>query len=622
MSPEELHQRVRGIFDKVLDRPESERRRFLRDICSGDDEIFRAVERLLNAHDESSSFPDPAFPDVRRFGRYVISRELGRGAMGIVYEAADPLIGRSVAVKIIRLQALEKTDEAEFLRDRLFREARSAGSLSHPGIVTIFDVGFDDDVAFIAMERVNGPSLQEMLRSNPRLDYGKVLDILRQTAAALDYAHQRGVIHRDIKPANIMVHEGTTVKITDFGIAKIVSNTEQTRTGVIMGTPSHMSPEQIEAKPLNGRSDQFSLAAVAFRLLTGAEAFHADTVATLLHKILNGPRPLARATNPTLPPGVDKVLQRGLEKDPAARYGTCTEFVRALDKAIEGDPVRGRSLRDTVGGTQGNSESLAETLTVAIEPPSAGSAATTGRFRSRTLGFALVSCLTAGLVALAYFSGVLPYRRTPSAAERQKPAPEPKKPATSPAVAEVKPSPAPPIDIPPSEPVNSPPNNTPPSLDKSARARQIYAEAVKYRNAKQQVKAIDLFRQAANLGEIRAMVELGETLMNDSDGAAADYPEALRWLRKAAEAGNSAGMVDLGGMYLLGNGVEEDFETAARWFEKGAAAGNPAAMYDLGAMYENGQGIVEDHDRAKQLFSKAAGLGNAEAKRRLAELVP
>ena len=369
MSPEELHQRVRGIFDKVLDRPESERRQFLREICGADDEIFRAVERLLDAHDESSSFLNRASPEVRRFGRYVMARELGRGAMGIVYEAADPLIGRSVAVKIIRLQALEKTDDVEFLRERLFREARSAGSLSHPGIVTIFDVGFDDDAAFIAMERVNGPSLQQMLRFNPRPDCGKALDILRQAAAALDYAHQHGVIHRDIKPANIMVHEGKTVKITDFGIAKIVSNTEQTRTGVIMGTPSHMSPEQIEAKPLNGRSDQFSLAAVAFRLLTGTEAFHADTVAPLLHKILTGPRPSARALNPALRPGVDKVLQRGLDKDPAARYGTCTEFVRALERAIEGDPVRGRSPRDIMS----NNESLAETLTVAIEPPNAGS---------------------------------------------------------------------------------------------------------------------------------------------------------------------------------------------------------------------------------------------------------
>jgi hypothetical protein len=333
-------------------------------------------------------------------------------------------------------------------------------------------------------------------------------------------------------------------------------------------------------------------------------------VAPLLQKILHGPRPLARALNPALPPGVDKVLQRGLEKDPAARYGTCTEFVRALERAIEADPARGRSPRD--------SAALAETLTVAIEPPAdAGSATGTGWFRSRTLVVAFVTCLAAGLMVLLYFLGVVPHRRTPPAAEIQKPAPERRKPAEPPAVAAVEPSPVPPIAVPPSVPVD-----TPPSLDKSARARQVYAEAVKNRNAKQQARAIDLFRQAAGLGDVRAMVELGETLMNDTDGAAADYPEALRWLRKAAEAGNSAGMVDLGGMYLLGNGVEENFETAAQWFEKGAAAGNPVAMYDLGTMFENGQGVVEDHDKAKQLFSRAAKLGNADAKKRLADLVP
>ena len=169
MSPE-LHQRVREIFDKVLDRPESERLQFLREICGSDEKTFQAVERLLEAHGVSSFFLDRTSTGARRFGRYVITRELGRGAMGIVYEAADPLIGRTVAVKIIRLQTLAQPGDVGFMRERLFREARSAGSLSHPGIVTIFDVGQEDDVAFIAMERVNGPSLQEVLASKPRLD--------------------------------------------------------------------------------------------------------------------------------------------------------------------------------------------------------------------------------------------------------------------------------------------------------------------------------------------------------------------------------------------------------------------------------------------------------------------
>jgi serine/threonine protein kinase len=255
--PPEFHRRVRGIFDEVLSRPESERLQFLQEVCGTDQESFQAVERLLEAHSASSFFLDETSPSARRFGRYVISRELGRGGMGIVYEATDPLIGRSIAIKIIHIESLAQPGEAGFMRDRLFREARSAGSLSHPGIVTIFDVGQEGDEAFIAMERVNGPSLQQMLASSPRLACMTSLDILRQCAAALDYAHRHGVIHRDVKPANIMLHEGVSVKITDFGIAKLESAADQTRTSGVLGTPSHMSPDQIGAKPLDGRSDQF-----------------------------------------------------------------------------------------------------------------------------------------------------------------------------------------------------------------------------------------------------------------------------------------------------------------------------------------------------------------------------
>ena len=277
----------------------------------------------------------------QRAGRYVISRELGRGAMGVVYEALDPLIGRSVAVKIIRLESLTGPGDVRFLRDRLFREARSAGSLSHPGIVTIFDVGQEANEAFIAMERVNGPSLAETLVATPRLDRGKALSILRQMAAALDHAHRHGVIHRDIKPANIMLDQGVTVKITDFGIAKVVSDASQTLTNFVMGTPSYMSPEQIEAKPLDGRSDQFSLAAVAYQLLTGAVPFQTESLPSLLHQIVYAPRPSARAACSALPAAVDDVFRRALERNAAERYSSCTEFVEALESAMpEAPPVQ------------------------------------------------------------------------------------------------------------------------------------------------------------------------------------------------------------------------------------------------------------------------------------------
>jgi serine/threonine protein kinase len=588
MSPE-LHQRVRGIFDKVLDRPESERLQFLREICGSDQDSFRAVERLLEAHSVSSFFLDRTSPSARRFGRYVISRELGRGGMGIVYEATDPLIGRSVAVKIIHIESLAQPGEAGSMRDRLFREARSAGSLSHPGIVTIFDVGQEGDEAFIAMERVNGPSLQQMLASSPRPACMMALDILRQCAAALDYAHRHGVIHRDVKPANIMLHEGASVKITDFGIAKLESAADETRTSGVLGTPSHMSPEQIGAKPLDGRSDQFSLATVAFQLLTGSQPFRADSVATLLHQILYGERPSARALNSALPPTVDKILQRGLEKAPALRYATCTEFIKTLEKAIQDAPA----------------EVLTETVTLGIEPVKPG--ATPRRWPLVAAAAVLPVVATA-----LYFSGILPSR--PSAAKTQPQAPE-----TTHVVAQIKPSPVAPVNLPAPEAAEPLPA-TPPTDDKAARARKLYDQAVNYRKEQEQEKSIDLLRQAADLGNIRAMVELGETLMNGGDSGLADYTEAIRWLRAAAYKGDSAGMVDLGGMYLLGNGVEEDFGSAAQWFSKAAAAGNPAAMYDLGTMYENGQGVAEDHDKARQLYAQAASLGNREAQRRLAEI--
>ena len=187
---------------------------------------------------------------MERIGRYVITGELGRGAMGVVYGATDPLIGRSVAVKVIHLQLRPDSKEAEFMRDRLFREARAAGRLFHPGIVVILDVGQEGDIAFIAMERVDGTTLERTLASRKKLKIAEALDILRQTAAALDYAHQNGVVHRDIKPANIMLHKGTTVKVADFGIAKSMSTEHGTVAGMIMGTPSYMSPEQIEALPV------------------------------------------------------------------------------------------------------------------------------------------------------------------------------------------------------------------------------------------------------------------------------------------------------------------------------------------------------------------------------------
>ncbi|MBS1825159.1 MAG: serine/threonine protein kinase [Acidobacteria bacterium] len=269
-----------------------------------------------------------------QIGRYRVIREIGRGAMGVVYLAEDPAIGRTVAIKTIRLSEAASEEERKFLRDRLFREARSAGILSHPGIVTIYDIYEEDNVCYVFMEYVDGPTLEKMMHGDTPLDGKTVLHVLEETAAALDYAHGKGIVHRDIKPANIMVASGGAVKITDFGVAKFTSQ-QATSTGVLLGTPSYMSPEQISDLKISGRSDQFSLAVIAYQLLAGERPFTGATLPGLMFKIVNEePAPLQRL-NASLGAAVDVVIRKALHKEPAERYANCQAFAKALRGACE-----------------------------------------------------------------------------------------------------------------------------------------------------------------------------------------------------------------------------------------------------------------------------------------------
>ncbi|MGA3025289.1 MAG: protein kinase [Bryobacteraceae bacterium] len=274
---------------------------------------------------------------VRQVGRYQIAEELGRGAMGVVYKAQDPAIGRVVAIKSIRLSDLTDEAERQRMHDRLFREAQSAGVLSHPNIVTIYDIAEEDGMAYIFMEYVNGPTLEKLLGGHEPPAPETLLSLLRQTAGALDYAHRKGIVHRDIKPANIMVHDNAVAKITDFGVARIASQ-QMTLSGTMMGTPNYMSPEQVEGRAVDGRADQFSLAVVAYEIFTGEKPFAADRLPTLLYRIVSEEAAPLTRLNPTVAPQVDTVLRKALAKDPAERYGECTEFVDALIKACSTKP--------------------------------------------------------------------------------------------------------------------------------------------------------------------------------------------------------------------------------------------------------------------------------------------
>ena len=315
---------------------------------------------------------------MEQIGRYQILGELGRGAMGIVYKAQDPAIGRTIAIKSIRLHDLSDETERERLRERLFREAQSAGILSHPGIVTIYDIAEENGMAYIFMEFVNGPPLEKMLQHEQTPDKETLLSIFRQTAAALDYAHRKGIVHRDIKPANIMIHEDGTAKVTDFGVAKIISQ-QMTLSGTMMGTPSYMSPEQVQGGNVTGRADQFSLAVVAYEVFTGEKPFVAEYLPTLLFKIVREEPPLPRRLNPTLSEGIETVLRKGLAKSPEGRYESCTDFINALSAACSATkgwtPIpRGASHNLPTAGSQDEPvgaavNPLAETVADVESPP-------------------------------------------------------------------------------------------------------------------------------------------------------------------------------------------------------------------------------------------------------------
>jgi serine/threonine-protein kinase len=264
-------------------------------------------------------------------GRYHLEREIGRGAMGIVYLGRDTAINRMVAIKAIPLASEFSDAELVEARARFFREAETAGRLNHPNIVTIYDVGEERGLAYIAMEYLKGRHLSDYAKSDNLLEPRKVLEIVGRTAEALGFAHKQQVVHRDIKPANLMYDPSTDVlKITDFGIARL-SGAGSTRTGIVLGTPSFMSPEQLEGRTVTGHSDLFSLGVSLFQLLTGQLPFSADSMTGLMQQIAEAPHPPLRAFRPDLPPCVESIIDRALAKSPDARYDSGAQMAAALE---------------------------------------------------------------------------------------------------------------------------------------------------------------------------------------------------------------------------------------------------------------------------------------------------
>ena len=265
-------------------------------------------------------------------GRYELRQEIGRGAMGVVYLGHDPKIVRDVAVKTINLKQFNG-NEAEAIKIRFFREAEAAGRLNHPNIVTVFDIGEEQNLAFIAMDYVPGRPLSEYTNEGEMLDCHTIYRLIGQAAQAIDYAHRQGIVHRDIKPGNILYNEDDErIKVSDFGIAR-VTDTTTTRTGTILGSPSYMAPEQLTGGKVDGRADIFSLGVTLYQLLTGELPFKGESIASLAYQITNKKHRSVRELRPELPLKIVKIINKSLQKDPMKRYASAQEMADALAKA-------------------------------------------------------------------------------------------------------------------------------------------------------------------------------------------------------------------------------------------------------------------------------------------------
>jgi serine/threonine protein kinase len=264
---------------------------------------------------------------LTQLGRYRIVSELGRGAMGVVYRAEDPVLSRRVAIKTILLQS--DAEERTQYEQRFYQEAKAAGGLNHPNVVTIYDMGRDGDLAYMAMELLEGRELRDWMREE-RLPLELVLDIVAQVADGLAYAHENGIVHRDIKPGNIMVLAGRRAKLMDFGIARVQMSDVKTQAGALLGSPKYMSPEQVRGERVDQRSDIFSLGVVLFELVAGAPPFSGDDVSALMYQVCNRTAPAPSSIEPSLPAMLDLILAKALAKEPGYRYQSAAQLASDL----------------------------------------------------------------------------------------------------------------------------------------------------------------------------------------------------------------------------------------------------------------------------------------------------
>ncbi|MGD0783554.1 MAG: serine/threonine-protein kinase, partial [Candidatus Aminicenantales bacterium] len=299
-----------------------------------------------------------------RIGKYTIVEEIGRGAMGIVYKGVDPLIDRTVAIKTIRFDMYNQPEQRVEAQKRFLREAKSAGNITHPNIVTIYDMGEDNGVFYIAMEYVDGPSLESILASRKKWSVEETIRLVVEIADGLDSTHKKGIIHRDIKPGNILIDKEGRPHIVDFGIARIPTS-NLTQTSAVMGTPFYMAPEQVAARKIDHRVDIFALGAIFYEMLTLEKPFSGENLTTVIYKIMNEPPHPLREFQADVPPGLEPIIQKVLAKDPDARYQSCRDLINDLLRYAD---ANGMDIGDRFRARPPLSETQKMSKTVAAKP--------------------------------------------------------------------------------------------------------------------------------------------------------------------------------------------------------------------------------------------------------------
>jgi eukaryotic-like serine/threonine-protein kinase len=290
-------------------------------------------------------------------GRYEIVAEIGKGAMGVVYRANDPMLNRTVAIKTINMAEAEAEGVAEY-EARFYTEAKAAGGLNHPNVIIIYDIGKSGDLVYMAMEYIEGRELRELLVDGKPLPTVQAVDIAAQIADGLAYAHQHQVVHRDVKPANILITPDGRAKIADFGIARMRTNESRTQTGVIMGSPKYISPEQVVGKRADHRSDIFSLGVILYQSLTGGTPFNGEGLSALMYQITNHEPPPPSSVNAQVPVMLDYIIAKVLAKTPESRYQSAADLANDL-----------RECRVQLEGSRASAASLTATRPIPITPP-------------------------------------------------------------------------------------------------------------------------------------------------------------------------------------------------------------------------------------------------------------